>query len=79
MNNLDHLIYVIFGASGDLTKRKLVPALYSLFVQGLLPEKFALLGVSRSRFSDEEFRGLMKSAVTEFKETDDVSKVDEFI
>ena len=75
----DNHIYVIFGASGDLTKRKLVPALYALFVQGLLPEKFGLLGVSRSSYSDAEFRSKMKSAIEEFKEIDDDSKIDAFI
>lgn len=78
MNNNNH-IYVIFGASGDLTKRKLVPAIYSLFVQNLLPEKIALLGVSRTEFSDNDFRQKMKSAINEFKEIDDLSKIDEFI
>jgi len=75
----DSHIYIIFGASGDLTKRKLVPALYSLFVQDLLPEKFALLGVSRSQFTDDEFRAGMKSAINEFKEIDNVTKIDDFI
>lgn len=79
MNNTENHIYVIFGASGDLTKRKLVPAIYSLFVQNLLPEKFVLLGVSRTEFSDDEFRTNMKSAIKEFKEIDDDSKIDEFI
>ena len=79
MNNSDNHIYVIFGASGDLTKRKLVPAIYSLFVQKLLPEKFALLGVSRTEFSDDEFRRNIKSAISEFKEIEDNSKIDEFI
>ena len=49
-------ILVIFGASGDLTKRKLIPALYDLFRQNLLPDNFIVLGVSRTNFSDEEFR-----------------------
>ncbi|MCX6168984.1 MAG: glucose-6-phosphate dehydrogenase [Ignavibacteriales bacterium] len=75
---LDH-IFVIFGASGDLTKRKLIPAIYSLYVQNLLPDKFALLGTSRTQFSDEEFRSKMKSALIEFKEIDDLSKIDEFL
>lgn len=79
MNNTENHIYVIFGASGDLTKRKLVPAIYSLFVQNLLPEKFVLLGVSRTEFTDEEFRSNMKSSIKEFKEIDDDSKIDEFI
>jgi glucose-6-phosphate 1-dehydrogenase len=49
-------ILVIFGASGDLTKRKLVPALYELHTQDLLPEKWAVLGVSRTKLTDESFR-----------------------
>ncbi len=47
---------VIFGATGDLTKRKLVPALYNLIVNGLLPEGFAVIGVGRSPLPDDEFR-----------------------
>ncbi len=50
---------VIFGASGDLTKRKLIPALYELYRQKLLPEQFAVLGVSRTELSDESFREKM--------------------
>ncbi len=53
-------ILVIFGASGDLTKRKLIPALYELHTQDLLPEKFAVLGVSRTVLSDSGFREKMK-------------------
>ncbi len=79
MQQTDSLIYVIFGASGDLTRRKLVPALYSLFVQNLLPDKFTLLGVSRSQFTDEAFRLEMRSAINEFKEIDNAGKIDEFI
>lgn len=47
---------VIFGASGDLTRRKLVPSLFRLRKQGLLPENFSVIGVSRSKLSDQEFR-----------------------
>lgn len=79
MNKTENQIYVIFGASGDLTKRKLVPAIYSLFVQNMLPENFVLLGVSRTEFSDDEFRSNMKSSIKEFKEIDDDTKIDEFI
>jgi len=79
MKNNDSHIFVIFGASGDLTKRKLVPALYSLFVQNLLPEAFALLGVSRTQFSDEAFREAMKAAIIEFNETDTTDRIDEFV
>jgi len=54
-------IMVIFGASGDLTKRLLVPALYNLQCDGLLSENFAVLGTARSDISDEDFRASMKS------------------
>ena len=56
MKQIENHILVIFGASGDLTKRKLIPALYHLFKQNLLPEKFAVLGASRSPLTDNDFR-----------------------
>lgn len=49
-------ILVIFGASGDLTKRKLIPALYQLFSQKFLPDNFAVIGVSRTQMDDDKFR-----------------------
>ena len=79
MNNTENHIYVIFGASGDLTKRKLVPALYALFVQKMLPEKFVLLGASRSDLSDNDFRERMREAIIKFKEIDDESQIDQFV
>jgi glucose-6-phosphate 1-dehydrogenase len=57
---------VIFGATGDLTKRKLIPALYNLVVHGLLPEAFAIVGVGRSELSDDEFRKRMEKDLKEF-------------
>ena len=53
---MDPVVFVIFGASGDLTRRKLIPAIFNLFRLGQLPENFALLGVSRTKLSDEAFR-----------------------
>ena len=53
---MEPLIIVIFGASGDLTRRKLIPAIYDLFKLRLLPEHFVVLGVSRSDYDDESFR-----------------------
>ena len=47
---------VIFGSAGDLTKRKLVPALYNLKAAGLLPREFAIVGVARREKSHEQFR-----------------------
>lgn len=52
-------VLVIFGASGDLTKRKLVPSLYSLAKDDFLPSNFVVLGASRSEFSDQSFREAM--------------------
>jgi glucose-6-phosphate 1-dehydrogenase len=62
----DPCAFVIFGASGDLTKRKLIPALYSLAYRRLLPERFAIVGVARSDMSDDDFRDAMSDAVREF-------------
>jgi glucose-6-phosphate 1-dehydrogenase len=61
---------VIFGASGDLTKRKLFPALYSLAYRQLLPDNFGVVGVARTAQSDDEFRERMKAAVQEFGRDD---------
>jgi glucose-6-phosphate 1-dehydrogenase len=66
----DDQILVIFGASGDLTKRKLVPALYELYLQQLLPKKFAILGIGRSTLSDEDFRSEMADALKEIDTPD---------
>lgn len=52
----ESLVLVIFGASGDLTKRKLIPSLYQLFKQGKLPKRFAVLGVGRTAYSDVDYR-----------------------
>ncbi len=49
---------VIFGATGDLARRKLLPALYNLAHEGALPERFNLIGVSRGELTDEEFEAL---------------------
>jgi glucose-6-phosphate 1-dehydrogenase len=62
----DPCALVIFGASGDLTQRKLFPALYSLALRRLLPERFGIVGVARTEETDEEFRERMKHAVQEF-------------
>ncbi|MEZ4645714.1 MAG: glucose-6-phosphate dehydrogenase [Chloroflexota bacterium] len=62
----ENTIIVIFGASGDLTHRKLIPALYSLYVKKRMPDKWRIVGVSRSTFSDDEFRQNMESGVKEF-------------
>jgi glucose-6-phosphate 1-dehydrogenase len=57
---------VIFGASGDLTRRKLLPAFFHLYLEGLLPEKFAIVGYARTEFTDEAFREHAREAVGQF-------------
>jgi glucose-6-phosphate 1-dehydrogenase len=59
----DPCVLIIFGASGDLTHRKLFPALYALAIRHLLPERFAVVGSARSEMSTDEFRNQMRDAV----------------
>src|SRR6516162_10297321 len=59
---------VIFGASGDLTKRKLMPALYRLAYDSRLPASFSVIWVSRSPLSDQAFQDSMRDAVQNFSE-----------
>ena len=54
---------VVFGASGDLARRKLIPAVFALHCQGLLPEDFAVLGFARTPMSDEEFRARVRDSL----------------
>jgi len=63
-------VLVVFGASGDLTHRKIIPALYALALRKLLPEKFAIVGAARSEWTDDEFRDQMEHAVREFGRDD---------
>jgi glucose-6-phosphate 1-dehydrogenase len=56
---------VIFGATGDLAHRKLLPAIYNLAHEGALPEGFNLIGVSRSEMSDDEYRDLARESIKE--------------
>ena len=61
-------IIVLFGATGDLAKRKLLPGLFHLFVAGLLPEKFAIIGTSPPEFavSEDDFRKHARSACDQY-------------
>ena len=65
----DNNCIVIFGASGDLTHRKLIPALYNLYKIGRLSENFSVLGVARSELNDEIFREKMREALIHNEET----------
>src|SRR5262249_23628329 len=62
-------VLTILGASGDLTKRKLIPALYNLALERRLPERFAVVGCARSEMTHEMFRNKMREAVSRFSRT----------
>ncbi len=81
MTKAENHILVIFGASGDLTYRKLVPALFDLFAQNLLPDQSAILGVSRTKLSDDAFREKMKKGILSFANLagEFKDKIDEFL
>jgi glucose-6-phosphate 1-dehydrogenase len=73
---MDPLVLVIFGASGDLAKRKLIPAIYQLYKGNHLPDCFAVLGVSRTDYSDEAFRDFIFSE-SDHLDHEGVSKEDQ--
>ena len=62
----DPCVFVIFGATGDLTKRLLIPSLYNLLANKLLPDKFAIVGVSNVKMSSEDFRKQLGDEVGQF-------------
>jgi glucose-6-phosphate 1-dehydrogenase len=66
----DPFSIVIFGATGDLTSRKLIPALFGLYVQNLLPEKFRIIAFARRPMSDEEFRVTLRPKTGDGKSSD---------
>ena len=74
MDRPKNLILVIFGATGDLTSRKLLPAIFSLKVQDLLPQSFAIIGVGRQKLKDEEFKEKVRKSINTYSEEKDVSK-----
>ncbi len=72
----DPCMLVIIGASGDLTSRKLIPALYNLFRKGGLPARFQVVGCGRTALTDDEFRAKMEGPLS--KEGRDLSRWEEF-
>ena len=79
MNKPENQILVIFGASGDLTKRKLIPSLFALEMQNLLPEKFAIFGLGRTEITCEEFRDSMKEGISNNSDVKDNKKPNDFL
>lgn len=77
----DSLVLVIFGGSGDLTKRKLIPSLYQLFKQGKLPKRVSVLGVGRSSYTDESYRPHLDESLAKYLATGeyDASLAEQFL
>lgn len=76
----DPVTLVVFGASGDLARRKLIPALFAAYVQKLLPQHFAVMGVARREYDDVIFRDLMGAAIQEFsREPADAQTIGRFV
>ncbi|MFC4597718.1 glucose-6-phosphate dehydrogenase [Cohnella hongkongensis] len=73
--------FVLFGATGDLAKRKIYPALYNLFVDGKLPQSFSLFGLGRREWTDESFRANVEQSVRQFsrREAEDGDSLQRFV
>jgi glucose-6-phosphate 1-dehydrogenase len=73
--------YVVFGATGDLTKRKLIPALFHRFVDGQFDEQSRIIGVSRSKLTDAEFQKTVRDSIEAFVEKayQDKKAIDRFV
>ncbi|WP_432712515.1 glucose-6-phosphate dehydrogenase [Pedobacter sp.] len=67
--SLKSTIFVIFGGTGDLNLRKLAPALYNLYADGYMPEKFAIIGTARKELDDQKYRDLILEGVNSFSRT----------
>ena len=67
-------VFVIFGGTGDLNARKLAPALYNLYLDGWLPEQFAIIGTGRTKLSDDEFKTRLLEGINAFSRTGKVEQ-----
>jgi glucose-6-phosphate 1-dehydrogenase len=67
-------IFVIFGGTGDLTSRKIAPALYNLFLDGWLPNQFSIIGTGRTKLSDDQFRENLLNDVNQFSRSGKAAK-----
>lgn len=63
---LSPTVIIIFGGSGDLNKRKLIPALYNLYLDKYLPDNFHVIGIGRTPYSDEDYRDMLQQEVAGF-------------
>jgi glucose-6-phosphate 1-dehydrogenase len=71
-------VIILYGGTGDLAKRMVLPAFYELFTRGLLPDPFRLVGNGRGDVAHEDFRGRVRESLEEFAPDADLSRFDEF-
>jgi glucose-6-phosphate 1-dehydrogenase len=71
-------VFILYGATGDLAKRMVLPAIYELFSRDLLPKTFRLVGNGRGDVAHEDFRDRVRKSLTEFAPEADLSRFDEF-
>ncbi|WP_088072600.1 glucose-6-phosphate dehydrogenase [Gottfriedia luciferensis] len=78
---MDSMSFVLFGATGDLAKRKIFPALYNLYLDEKMPKAFSIIGIGRKEFSDIEFQNQVKQSLATFsrRSLDDLMMVQEFL
>jgi len=79
IEKISPFVLVIFGGAGDLAKRKLLPSLIHLYLDGELPENFIILGVDVGEHDDDSFRELIRGAVNVYSETDVSAYTDKFV
>ncbi|MES2419382.1 MAG: glucose-6-phosphate dehydrogenase [Bacteroidota bacterium] len=73
-SNLNPTIFVIFGGTGDLNKRKISPALYNLFTEGYMPQKFSIIGTGRTAFTDIKYQEELLANINEFSRNGQVKQ-----
>ncbi|PLR80224.1 glucose-6-phosphate dehydrogenase [Bacillus sp. V33-4] len=78
---MDSLTFVLFGATGDLAKRKIFPSLFNLFLDGKMPKSFAIIGLGRRDWTNDVFREHVQISITQFsrRQITDSGKLDEFL
>ena len=74
---MSKFVMIIFGASGDLTKRKLIPALYNLYKDNRLPEGFAVLGIGRTGYRDDTYRAYIRTEMERFVASEEHARSEE--
>ncbi|SFJ47319.1 glucose-6-phosphate 1-dehydrogenase [Halobacillus dabanensis] len=80
VERMDDMTFVLFGASGDLAKRKIYPALYNLYLEGKMPNSLSVVGLGRRPYTKEDFHNIIKESLETFSRRDvDTSNLEAFL